>query len=606
MAAWSLTVWALVAAILTPLSSLLLGWSWLTGPEEVVANEALLAWILTPQGVIWLVVAGSLALAGTVLHVAGIFEIVTEDREGKEASVPETALRLVPRVPALARLCAATVLAGTVAALVLAAGLWIVYRFFLGAYDINYYLTVRPDAWWFAVAAGTSWFAVWVSVVAWLLGRSLLALPAHLDGHRSLAAAVRRSWRGTRGDGVRMLKVLAGTVAGWILARVLVDAGVLALGRFVLAWTMSTFDSLQPILAVTGGWVAMTLALDAAVAFLGIAFVATLLTGLYHEDSDLAGAFERSDPREPPARLRSRLAEWSRPARALPAAGLALLLSLAVGAVLLERMPDPRPVAITAHRAGPPPAPENTLAALERSIAAGADWAEIDVQLTRDGVPVVMHDVDLMRVAGDPRRVAQVTYRELSSVVQRPAAGSPARERRIASLGEFLDRAEGRIGLMVELKHYGWDPRLAEEVVRVFRDAGPDSAMVMSLDLRAVRQLRALGAPVPVGYAAAASVGDPSRLPVDFLALSRRAMAPSRLRSARRRGVDVHVWTVNRAADMARVIQTGADGIITDRPALAARVEGELRELPAAARLVLRFGYLVAEEEEGDVADETL
>lgn len=606
MAAWSLTVWALVVIFLSPLSSLLLGWSWLTRREEVVGNEALLGWILTPQGTAWLVLAGSLALAGTVLHFAGIFEIVTEDREGTEASVPETALRLAPRVPALARLCAVTVLAGLSAASVLAAGLWLVHRLFLGSLDINYYLAVRPTTWWYALAAGAIWLAVWALVAGWLLGRSLLALPAYLDGHRPLTAAVRRSWRGTRGEGFRVLKALAVAAAAWFLVRATVDAGLLALGRPFLDWTMASFDSLHPILAAIGGWVVLTLALDAAIAFLGIAFVSTLLTGLYHEDSELPAALEPAGSRELSPSVRSRLAVWSRPTRVLPALGLALLVSLAVGAVLLERIPDPRSVAITAHRAGPPPAPENTLAALERSVAAGADWAEIDVQLTRDGVPVVVHDADLMRVAGDPRRVSQATYRELSGLVLGRAGEASVRERRIANLTEFLDRADGRIGLMVELKYYGWDARLAQTVVRVLREARPGSVMLVSLDLRAVRQLRELGAQVPVGYAAAASVGDPSRLPVDFLALSQQAARPSRLRSARRRGVDVHVWTVNRAAGMARVIQAGADGIITDRPGLAVRVDRELQELPAVARLALRFGHLVAEEEGGEVDDEAL
>lgn len=603
MAAWSLCVWALVAVLLPPITSFLLSWSWLTGPDVVVANEALVGWITTPQGVVWLVVAGSAALTGVVLHCAGIFEIVTEDREGAEVSVPETALRLVPRMPALARLCAAAVLAGLLGALVLAAGLWVVHRAFLASHDINYFLAVRPTKWWLALAFGGLWAVAWASAVAWLLGRSLSALPAHLDGHRPLVAALRRSWRGTRGEGGRVVKLLGGAVGGWVLVRTTVDAGLVALGRTLLGWVMSTFEGVYPILAFSGGWALASLAIDATVAFLGIAFVATLLSEIYHEDSDLRGTGAVGGPAMSSAGSWTRLSEWARPVRALPSLGAALVASLTIGSVLLERIPEPRPVAVTAHRAGPSPAPENTLAALERSVASGADWAEIDVQLTRDGVPVVVHDADLMRVAGDPRRVSQTTFRELSELAQRSAADEPDRERRIASLAEFLERAGSRIGLMVELKYYGWDPRLAEGVVRVLRETPDVRTMVMSLEVRAVRQLRALGAAVPVGYAAAASVGDPSRLPVDFLALSQQAAGPPRLRSARRRGIDVHVWTVNQAASMVRVIQDGVDGIITDRPALARRVERDLQDLPAVARLMLRLGHLVAEEDAGDTDD---
>lgn len=602
--AWGLLVWVVVAAALAPLSSVLLGWTWLTGREDVVANEALLAWGLTPQGLIWILVAGSLALVGTVLHFAGVFEIVTEDLEGVEASVPETALRLAPEVPALVRLCGATVLAALVLALPVAVGLAGIHQLFLGARDINYYLAERPAAWWYAVVSAAAWVAAWGALAAWLAGRSLLALPAHLDGHRPLRAAVRRSWRTTRGEGGRVLRVVAVAVAVWLVVRALVNAAAVAGGTDLVGWTASVSESLRPVVAATGGWALLSLALDAAVGFLGIAYVSTVLTTLYHEDTDLHAAAGAPGIAELSGRVRGLVHRWLRPARFLPALALALVASSAAGAVLLERIPAPRPVAVTAHRAGPPPSPENTLAALERSVGAGADWAEIDVQLTRDDVPVVVHDADLMRVAGDPRRIARTDARVLSGVVKGPDDGTPPGERRVAKLGEFLERARGRIGLVVELKYYRWQPALAAEVVRVLREEGRvGEVMVMSLELRAIRQLRELAPELTLGYAAAAAVGDPTRLPVDFLALSRPAATPSLLRRSRRRGIDVHVWTVNRAAAMAEVIQDGADGLITDRPGLAVRVRDELADLPAVSRLLLRFGHLLIDVGEVEEID---
>ena len=66
-----------------------------------------------------------------------------------------------------------------------------------------------------------------------------------------------------------------------------------------------------------------------------------------------------------------------------------------------------------AHRAGAHDGPENTLLALERAIGARADMAEIDVQRTKDGVVVVNHDADLMRMARDPRKIAADRLRRL-------------------------------------------------------------------------------------------------------------------------------------------------------------------------------------------------
>ena len=429
MMGWALLVWVVLAAGLGPLSSVLLGWSWLTGREQVVANEALLAWGLTPQGLAWLVLAGSLGLVGTVLHFAGIFEIVTGEMEGVEPSVPETALRVATRVPALVRLCGMTVLAGLVLALPAAAGLFGIHRLLLGAQDLNYYLAERPSVWWWAVVSAAAWLALWVGLAAWLAGRSVLALPAHLDGHRPLAAAVRRSWRGTRGEGGRVLRAVAVAVGAWLLVRAVTDAAAVAGGTVLVGWTASVSESLLPVVAATGGWALFSLVVDAAVAFLGLAYVSTVLTEVYHEGSGLrerAGAVRPVGIAELSERVRSVAFRWLRPARFLPALGLALVASWTAGALLLERMPEPRPVAVTAHRAGPAPSPENTLSALESSVAAGADWSEVDVQLTRDGVPVLVHDADLLRVAGDPRRVSRVDYRELSELVQRPDDGTPS------------------------------------------------------------------------------------------------------------------------------------------------------------------------------------
>lgn len=605
MLGWSILVWGLVAAVVAPLSTALVGWIWRRGDASVVANEALLTWVLTPQGMAWLLVAGSLALVGVVLQYAGFFEVITADIEGRTASPVELGLRLPGRLLPVLRLCLGVTGAALVLALPLVAGLYGVREALLGARDINYYLYERPSEWWYAVAAAVAWLAAWGGAVAYLLGRSLLAVPAYLDGHRPLVAALRTAWRQTREEGGRIVRILLGAVLAWLAARFLVDVAVVAGSSSVIGWTASASSSVRPVVVATGASALLALAVDAAVAFLGVAFVSTVLTNLYCEDTGLhtslpAGAGGRTLPE----RARRWAETWLRPRRLLPLAVAVVLSSAIAGAVLLGRVPEGRDVAVTAHRAGPPPSPENTLAALERSVAAGAGWAEVDVQLSGDGVPVVVHDADLMRMAGDPRRVAATGFDVLREVVQRPDDGTPAAERRVASLAEFLERSRGRIGLNIELKYYGRDDRLAEEVVRAVREAGmEEDVMVMSLDLGGVRQVRRMAPEIETGYAAAVAVGDLAALPVDFLAVSRSRVTGRLLRAARRRDVDVHVWTVNRLSAMAEVMQEGVDGVITDRPALAVRVRDEIAEMSAVSRLLLRFGELIIDEEDRSVAD---
>src|SRR5262245_8440846 len=81
-----------------------------------------------------------------------------------------------------------------------------------------------------------------------------------------------------------------------------------------------------------------------------------------------------------------------------------------------KRSPDRRPLAI-AHRGGATLAAENTISAFKAAAAAGADAIETDVRLTRDGVPVCVHDPDLSRLCGDPRTVSDLDLATLRSLL---------------------------------------------------------------------------------------------------------------------------------------------------------------------------------------------
>jgi glycerophosphoryl diester phosphodiesterase len=598
MAGWTVVVWAAVALVLGPASTMLLGWQVLRGPRPVVGNEALLIWLLTPRGVLWTLLAGGLALLGAVARYAGLFHIVTDDLSGRHPTVRRTALHLVPQLPALFRLSLVAVGVGVALAAVLVAGLAGIRAVLLAEFDINYYLSERPPEWRHALIAATVWAIAWALAALFVLARTVLAVPAYLDGHQPLRAAFSRARARGTGQKPRLFRLIALSIAVWLLARLALGSAYLWTGGAVVEWVASISSSLRPVVLATAGYGAALFAMDAVVGFLGFSFVATVLTKFYFEDTDLHAVIPATPTlRSMPWRLMRRARPWLRPRRLVPLGLVAAVVSVVASGVLLDRIPERRFVEVIAHRAGPPPAPENTLAAMERSIEAGAEYAEIDVQRTRDGVVVVVHDADLMRVAGDPRRVATVTYAGIASLVQRPDDGSPVEERRIATLDAFLDRARGRIGLAIELKYYGPDPELAPAVVDRIRALGmEDQVVVMSLSVEAVEQLSELAPELRLGYVSAAAVGDPTRLPVSFLAVSRAAATPRLIRSAQERGIGVQVWTVNRPTVMAEMIERGVDGLITDDPALAVRVREEMLTLSPVSRLLLRFRPGVWEE----------
>lgn len=600
MAVWTLLTWVVLGLILIPLTSTVVSGFFFRGERVVVGNQDLLAWLVQPEGIAYLVVAGALSVVAVVVRFVGLFQMVADDVAGRSVRVREITAELFPDVPALLRLCLATAAGALLLLAPLAGGLVAIYTLLLGPYDVNYYLEVQPPEWYRALVIAGTWILLWSVGTVYTVLRSLVTFPAYLDGHRPVVLALRESWSVTRGGALRMLYVLFVCLATWLILRATVH-GVLFLVASDAAARATIATSLTPLLLVSAGYAAGTVLLDALLSFLGFSVVATLLTTWYLEDTDLhVSALPVSRTRvgmaaHTPAAIR----RWLHPARAVPVLVAAGVLVVLWSGYLLSTLPEAPNVVVTAHRAGGHLATENTLAALEKSIEAGADYAEIDVQTTRDGVVVVAHDADLMRLAADPRRVAETDYDELHDVVLGRQGEAEPNERRLATLEAFIERARSRIGLTVELKYNAPSPALAERVVQLLRThdlTAPGDVVIMALDLDAIRQVQRRAPEIRTGYVAAAAAGDLSRLPVDFLAVSRRLATNRRIRTAHRRGLEVHVWTINDPAAMLQMIERGVDGIITDDPALARRVIEELSTMTAFERLLLSFQPLLLDE----------
>ncbi len=259
----------------------------------------------------------------------------------------------------------------------------------------------------------------------------------------------------------------------------------------------------------------------------------------------------------------------------------------------LHRFVDaPRPL-VFAHRGGSGLAPENTLAAFDHGLSVGADGLELDVHLSRDGRPVVHHDVHLERTTDGTGPIAACSVEDLSRV----DAGYrfcrdgdfPFRGRGLCvpTLAEVLSRCpETRI--IIELKN--GSEALARAVLDDVRHADAlDRVCFAGEDVNGLRVIRALEAGAATSAARieirSGLVRSWFGLPAD---LSRvvayqvpetrgplRIVSPRFVRAVHRAGRVVQVWTVDRADQMRRLLQWGVDAVITDRPDVAVEVVGE-------------------------------
>lgn len=220
---------------------------------------------------------------------------------------------------------------------------------------------------------------------------------------------------------------------------------------------------------------------------------------------------------------------------------------------------------------------ENTLPAFAAAVENGADYIELDVQLSADGVPVVVHDTNLWRLAGRSLNVADLTAAELAGI-ELPASGLASRSGTIPTLEQALDWAAGSAaapGLLIELKPAaGGAAALAGAVAAQVERAGLGArAMFMAQDLTSIETLRAAHPDWWIGYCAYGSAGDLDegiwQYDIDFLAVEESMVSNRLARLARAQGLPLYVWSVYDSDKMLQYLQMGVTGLITDFPDIA-------------------------------------
>lgn len=229
---------------------------------------------------------------------------------------------------------------------------------------------------------------------------------------------------------------------------------------------------------------------------------------------------------------------------------------------------------ITAHRGSSMAAPENTMAALEAAVEEMADWAEIDVQETQDGIVVLNHDNTLKRVAGLNKRVADMTYEQLSVLDVGSWFSPEYLGETMPTLEQAMEYAKGKIDLNIEIKHSGSDSRLPQKVLALVNQYEmQEQCVITSVNLGYLRQIKELQPEIKTGYILSAAFGDYySHEAIDFISIRSSFVTEAMMKRSHEAGKAVHVWTVNTRTELERVKLLGVDNIITDNPVLAREV----------------------------------
>ena len=218
--------------------------------------------------------------------------------------------------------------------------------------------------------------------------------------------------------------------------------------------------------------------------------------------------------------------------------------------------------------------PENTIAAVERADSFGADYAEIDVKLSKDGIPMVIHDDSLRRLAGISDKVENMTAAQLEELTI-TSNGKQGKIPTFEDMIQAVQHMENKIGLLVEFKPSADNKKgLISKVIEIVEKySAQEQCIFMSIDYESVSLLKEQRPDWWVGYCIYGSTGKFEEAvwnyKIDFLAVEEGVASRRFMERARDSLIPVYIWTSNNFDDMANYLQRGASGIITDMPDLA-------------------------------------
>lgn len=230
---------------------------------------------------------------------------------------------------------------------------------------------------------------------------------------------------------------------------------------------------------------------------------------------------------------------------------------------------------VMAHRGLSADAPENTLYAFSDAISVGADFIELDVQQTRDGVLVVMHDSNLKRTTGVNKDIWDVDYADIQNL----DAGSwfdPAyANARIPTLEETLQFVDKRAKLNIEIKptKHGSDTLEQDVAELITQYQYTDACYVTSFFYGSLKKVKEANPEIRTGYLMSVAYGQFYSLKyADAFSLNKVFVTSQVVNAAHQQGKQIFAWTVNSMSEVRSLCNLHVDSIITDDPVMVQNV----------------------------------
>ncbi|RFU64320.1 glycerophosphodiester phosphodiesterase family protein [Bacillus sp. V59.32b] len=230
-----------------------------------------------------------------------------------------------------------------------------------------------------------------------------------------------------------------------------------------------------------------------------------------------------------------------------------------------------------AHRGASGYAPENTIAAFDKAVKMKSDYIEIDVQRTKDGELVIIHDNKVDRTTDGTGYVKDLTFDQIRNLDAGSWKGEEFTGEKVPTFDEILDRYRGRTGILIELKNPELYPGIEESVAHELKDRNLDKPrnekiIVQSFNFDSMKKMDRLLPRVPVGVLTSSRSHTTEQALKEFSTYAEYFNPNYGIVSKdlvdRVHSLDMKIasWTVRSQATADFLVDMNVDGIITDYP----------------------------------------
>ncbi|MDO6823490.1 glycerophosphodiester phosphodiesterase family protein [Marinobacter sp. 1_MG-2023] len=555
--------------------------------DGAISTGGIVEFLVSPGGMLWVVVSLNLSALIFLLQQAGIILIAAAPRHQQYRTALSALWRVARTFGKLLKLSMLQVFGQLLVALPFLAFVGFAWTWLIDLYD-PYLLRLEkpPELWWF-IACTTLACLGTLYCNGRLYLRWILAVPCLMLNNLSATGALRESRRLTQGQMRVTSGVLLFGLAALLLMPVLVTFtfGRLATGLFV--FLPPDTDILVAVLLV---FIATYILITMMITFLGTVVYGTFVFNLYHRARDSLPAEHLPLAGQPTPQSAFDTAPKNAGLKAWTVEFIVIMLALGQAWFVIATLEQQDDVAVTAHRGSAFKAPENTIQAIEQAIEDGADYVEIDVQLTSDDVPVLWHDADMNRIFGLKQRISEVSYQDIRNLDAGSWFSTDFAGEQVATLSQALEIARGRTKLFIELKPDRNTPHLTSTVVKLLQHKDAvDGTIIAAADWVTLQEVKRSEPGLRTALIAQFVIGPLWEDNYDILALRTNRVTPARIARAHRAGNELHVWTVNQPAEMRRFIDMGVDSIITDRPGLLTEILQQRESLSSTQLLATKL-----------------